>query len=68
MLKHISVRTFIIVFLLFTFSLINIVQIMYSVRLPVIISMNVLFLLALFALWCYMTISCHAHQYGKEKY
>lgn len=43
MLKHISVRTFIIVFLLFTFSLINIVQIMYSVRLPVIISMNVLF-------------------------
>jgi methyl-accepting chemotaxis protein len=56
MLKHISVRTFIIVFLLFTFGLINIVQIMYSVRLPVIISMNVIFLLALFALWCYMTI------------
>lgn len=56
MLKHISVRTFIIVFLLFTFGLINIMQIMCSVRLPVIISMNVIFLLALFALWCYMTI------------
>ncbi|AST80066.1 TPA: chemoreceptor protein [Citrobacter freundii] len=56
MLKHISVRTFIIVFLLLTFCLINTVQIMYSVKLPVFIAMNIIFLLALLSLWCYMTI------------
>ncbi|EBW6663810.1 chemoreceptor protein, partial [Salmonella enterica subsp. enterica serovar Reading] len=56
MLKHISVRTFIIVFLLLTFCLINTVQIMYSVALPVFIAMNIIFLLALLSLWCYMTI------------
>lgn len=56
MLKHISVRTFIVVFLLFIFSLINLVQIMYSLKLSVILSIDVIFLVALCALWCYMTI------------
>ncbi|WP_336220262.1 methyl-accepting chemotaxis protein [Citrobacter amalonaticus] len=56
MLKNISVRTFIIVFMLLTFFLLNIVQIMNFVSLKILIPVNVIYLVAAISLWCYMTI------------
>lgn len=56
MLKNISVRTFMLSFLLFTFILLDIVQMMLSVNLNVLLCVNVIYLAALLFLWWYMTI------------
>lgn len=56
MLKNISVRTFIILFMLLTFFILNIVQIINSVSLKILIPVNVVYVVAIMSLWCYMTI------------
>ncbi len=55
MLNNISVRTFIILFLVFTLFVINVVEVMLSAGLDVIIYADVVSVISILCLWWYMT-------------
>ena len=55
MLKNISVRTFIVYFLLSLFLINAAVVVLFSGASPLFITLNVINMIALFLLWAYMT-------------
>jgi len=55
MLNNISVRTFIILFLVFTLVIVNVVEFILSARLDVIIYANIVNAISILCLWWYMT-------------
>lgn len=55
MLRNISVRTCIILFMVCTFLLVDALQIIFLHDLPILITFNILYLTAILLLWWYMT-------------
>jgi hypothetical protein len=55
MLKNISVRTFILIYLVGVFLIANVIVLFSANKLAVLISLNILFVLAFFLLFIYMT-------------
>lgn len=55
MLRNMSVRTFILMFLLVAFVIVDILAMLFSVNIPAMIMLNVCWLVTLALLWLYMT-------------
>ncbi|POT55199.1 chemoreceptor protein [Citrobacter amalonaticus] len=56
MLKNISVRTFIILFMVMVFIVLNVVQWLLSVEFKSVLFLNIIYLVSILFLWLYMTI------------